>query len=410
MSAYENVAIELEDKEALQRARKAVRKLRGTVTVSDLVQETGMPTFEAERALKTLLAKYEGHLRVSEQGDLIYAFNPSMLVRDRQSALSKVAGVALKIGRKAVELSITVVLFGYMIVYLLLLVFIVIAGSRSNNSSSSSGGGLDIGRIVIWYYAFVWHPERLRVGRGRKAADHDEKPFYVRVNQYVLGPEKAKEDKLAERKLAADLIRHHKGVISIEDWMFASGLSRKEAESKLARYTAEFDGNVEISDDGQMLYVFEKFMRAHRDKERVSMRGLMCWMRSVPIPKLTGDNTKKANTIITAVNLFNLIFSLIIVNSPSLYMAYLMQMSEGGSFSGEQTMGILAQIGSSPTLVFLLGWVPLFLSLLFFILPIIRRLGIKVKQKAAIAENNRQQVVKIMCNAAGQSSQCLHFL
>ena len=68
-----------------ERVRQAVIKAGGRVTVADISSSTGLGVFEAERSLKALLATHEGVLKVSEFGELIFAFSPGCIARDHRS-------------------------------------------------------------------------------------------------------------------------------------------------------------------------------------------------------------------------------------------------------------------------------------------------------------------------------------
>src|SRR3954470_3740403 len=72
--------------------RKLFEALRGRargrtelvkLTRADAVALTGMPSDQAEPALKSLVKTYRSHLAVTDDGDLVYAFDPSLERRDK---------------------------------------------------------------------------------------------------------------------------------------------------------------------------------------------------------------------------------------------------------------------------------------------------------------------------------------
>ncbi|HIF07622.1 MAG TPA: hypothetical protein EYQ64_11940, partial [Gemmatimonadetes bacterium] len=62
---------------------KALRTLGGRGTVGDVVSTVGLPRDEVEGTLKNLLESHQGHLEVSESGELIYLFDRDLIRRDR---------------------------------------------------------------------------------------------------------------------------------------------------------------------------------------------------------------------------------------------------------------------------------------------------------------------------------------
>src|SRR5439155_14243866 len=52
------------------------------LTPADAVALTGMPSAQAEPALKSLVKTYRSHLAVTDDGDLVYEFDPALERRD----------------------------------------------------------------------------------------------------------------------------------------------------------------------------------------------------------------------------------------------------------------------------------------------------------------------------------------
>jgi len=50
------------------------KHLKRGVTISDVATRTGLPFFEVEIALKALLGQYDGHISVTQEGDLVFCF------------------------------------------------------------------------------------------------------------------------------------------------------------------------------------------------------------------------------------------------------------------------------------------------------------------------------------------------
>ena len=48
------------------------------LTVADATAPSGLPLRDAERGLHELVAEYRGHLRVTDEGELLYSFDPAL--------------------------------------------------------------------------------------------------------------------------------------------------------------------------------------------------------------------------------------------------------------------------------------------------------------------------------------------
>src|ERR1700744_3520126 len=64
-----------------QRARGRTELVK--LTRADAVALTGLPSEQAEPALKSLVGHYRSHMAVTEEGELVYAFDPSLERRDK---------------------------------------------------------------------------------------------------------------------------------------------------------------------------------------------------------------------------------------------------------------------------------------------------------------------------------------
>ena len=69
----------------IEQASKVVLNHHGKVTLGDIMSDTGLSQDDAKSALDHLIMTHEGSLRVSEKGDLLYAFSPKFSLRDNSS-------------------------------------------------------------------------------------------------------------------------------------------------------------------------------------------------------------------------------------------------------------------------------------------------------------------------------------
>ncbi len=141
-------------------------------------------------------------------------------------------------------------------------------------------------------------------------------------------------------------MRDHKGRLTASELVGLTGLSMLKAEEELTRLMVEYDGDVEVADDGTLLYTFDELLKTTGGRG-----GSWRWEWDEPetAPALTG-NTPGANTAIVGFTAFNLIASL----------------SVGPAFLARVHMA------GEPWAQFLVTWFPLLFSAMFFAVPAAR--------------------------------------
>lgn len=345
--------LKLSDPELQERVRKAVQSKGGEVTLGDVVAQTGLAQFEAERALKSLLALYEGHMRVSEKGDVVYVFDRHLIRRDHRSFWERNKAAIYKGFKAVIKAWIMVTLVVYFVVYLLLLLAIIFGNRNSNSSSSSSSGGLNPMFLIYLFW-----------GRGSYGDDdgyyrRDTKPrvpFNKRIFQFIFGPEEeVKRDPLELQRRATQLIKSKRGVVCLEDWIMVTGHEKAKAESEMAHYSAIFDGDVEVSQDGNLVYTFRQMLRSDKQSTKL-VSPEPSWKQLESKEPFTG-NTMGSNIGIFCLNLFNLVLA-------SFFAFAFFRMPPE----------VLAQqnIEMHPLLPVFLGYFPLVFSVVFFLIPLVR--------------------------------------
>jgi len=134
-----------EGQRAAELIRKAVLHPAKGFTVADASTAAGIPLRDAEVGLNVLTSEYRGHLRVSEDGDLVYVFpngftKPWETKETIDRVLSKVGGALLGIGRFVVRAWLLVVMVAYAALFIAILVGLMFAG-KSNDRDDRSGLG-----------------------------------------------------------------------------------------------------------------------------------------------------------------------------------------------------------------------------------------------------------------------------
>jgi len=346
----------------------------------------GLPRDDVEATLKGLLESHEGHLAVSESGELIYSFDQKLIERDRISAMRRASQATKKLLRGAFKAWIVVMLVVYFVVFVALVIAAIAAmmsrgGDRRGGRSLGRGRGGGVRLPNLWLMYYLWTP-RWRLGRpyyGRRweaTLDKDERPpFYKKVFAFVFGPDKPQPTRKQLDRSTLRLIRARKGVLTTAELVEHTALPLVEAESEMGRLLGSYGGEPAVSPGGELVYGFPELM--------VSAHGPVttrepnpAWLRLERPMELTG-NEKKHDMVIVGINGFNLLAA---VTAPWF---------------------IFPQLGLSGTAAIVgLIVVPVVFSFLFFSIPGLRMLGVKKANRARHARNVRRLALGLVYERA----------
>ena len=398
----------LDPKEAARVLVKSVPDPRAPLTVADAAAKSGLALRDAERGLTYLTHEYRGHLRVSEEGELVHVFphgfEKPWETRDAfEQALSAVAKGVAGVARFVVRAWLTIAIFGYVGLFLAVLLGITLA--RQGDRDGIPGGQLIAVLFRVLADALFWtfHPfSPLAVDaydhRQRFQAPQDKTPFYEKVNRFVFGPTpKADDPRENERRILAE-IRSKKGRIGLADVMRVTGLSRDVADQRMARLMLDYDGEVDVSEGGGITYRFQS-LRKTADLDPSHLRpSAPVWTTPKRLPELTG-NTTGANMMVGLLNGFNLFMSFVALE---------------GNFTLARLWNIFTMVrhpdlGIEPLgydgVPLVLGLVPLIFSFVLFVLPLGRALKRPIEERAVARENGRLGLLReILAHAASHTS------
>ena len=359
---------------------RALRKAKGRVTIGDVVADTGMGQDEVEATLRSLLETRRGNLEVGETGTLVYRFDPKLIQRDAEPFSTRFRRGAWQLFTQGFKAWIVLMLLVYFVIFVALIIAALVASqSKGGNRSSSRWGGRHGGFGGLrgfWFWYFFWSP-----GWGRRRPYYGHRweqrygskkgspkvPFIRKVFAFVFGPDKPKPTQHQKDRSVIRLIRARRGVLTATELVQHSGLPLREAEEELARLMVTHGGDVKVTNDGVIGYVFPELM--------VSAHGAVterepdpAWRRLEPPKSVTG-NDKKANAIVAGINGFNMLAA---ATAPWFI------------FPRLGLAGDLAWIG--------LVWVPLAYSTLFFAVPALRSFSVH-RQNRLLRERNLRRVI-----------------
>jgi hypothetical protein len=349
------------------------------VTVGDAVSETGLPRDRVESILRSLLERHRGHLEVGETGTLVYRFDPRLIQRDAEPFLKRATRATRTALREAFKVWIVLMLVVYFVVFVALLLAALVA-SQSRGGGRSRGRGFGLGRHrgggfpSFWFWYFFWRPgwgwRRPYYGHRwerRYGTSHGEPrvPFIKKVFAFVFGPDRPRPSQAQRDRSVLRLIRARRGVLTATELVQHTGCPLPEAEEEMARLMGTHGGDVRVTPEGVITYVFPELM--------VSAGGTVserepdpAWRRLEPAESITGNQTR-SNALIGGINGFNLAAA---VTAP------------GFIFPELGLGGPLAWIG--------LVWVPAVFSTLFFAIPLIRSLAVRRRNRRRRERNLRK--------------------
>jgi hypothetical protein len=295
--------------------RKALAGFRGDLTVADAAARSGLSLTDAESALRALLRDVNSHLAATDQGELVYSF-PHGLDASRTGSLWSKAWGFVKAGGKAVarvfaRTIVGVFLVGYAIVFALLIFVASVALSIAAEDSAPTEAASHLlgGVVYLLIEALYWSVHPFTPYSAERAFQGDRKKhtasFYQKVNNFFFGPATApeKEDPLDVTRRVLAVIRAKQGRIGVLDVMQVARVERAEADALLAKLMLDYEGDVDVSDDGAILYRFEKLRRTVGPDQQAPSPSIY----APPLPEvapLTG-NGAGANAGIIALVLFN---------------------------------------------------------------------------------------------------------
>ena len=373
----------LSTNEQIEKVRQAVMRRGGSVTVGDIISETGLDTETARKSLNELIKTHEGTLRVSSTGELLYAFAPGVVLRDQRTWWERNRETVLALVKKLFKIIIFLVLVIYFIIYLLILLALLFGNRNSNSRSDFNIGGM----IWLFWGRGGGYDDRTYEGKWNNTK---REPIYTRVYNFVFGPEEPKVDPLEERTRCAQLIRAKNGLITVEDWMVISGKERKKCESDLARYTAEFDGTAEILEDGTLVYVFEDVMKSMKPGQDKALPA-RAWSVLEKPRRLTA-NEGAGNALVIGLNTFNLVMAFACWRGIPWYQSVLAERQTYG-YRLDATDQLILSVGDSAS--FWLAVFPLIFSALIFAGPLVRLPG-NIKENR---ERRKRSLYKAMLGA-----------
>ncbi len=386
----------MEPREAAKVLEGSLKNPRAPVTIADAAAESGLALRDAERGLNWLTSTYRGHLRVTEEGQLLFLYPYGFTrpwetrdrVRDAFRALGRLLGGA---ARFVVRAWMMIIIFAYAGSFLAILIGFLFAGQGGSSSRQGSGTlAYVFFRVLADALFWTFHPFSPVAIRGSSTAEAgtDKVPFYEKVNRFVFGPTPPRDEPLLmERRILAE-IRAQRGRIGLGDVMRVTGLPREEADPMMARLMLDYDGDVDVSEGGGITYRFEALRKTVLETREP--RPAPAWSERKRVPPVTGNSTG-SNVAIGLLNGFNLAMgSVALGTNLTLHrIANLYEMVRSRPhYAGHYHAPVVHSIPYDGIPI-AFGLLPIVFSLALFLMPVGRVLLQRFRARAVARENGR---------------------
>lgn len=385
---------------------RAVEQLGYRVTVGDVATQAGLNVNLAQGGLLALASDAGGHLQVSETGEIAYLFpkNFRAVLRNKFLRLrlkewwEKIWGVLFYL----IRISFGIILLLSIVLIFVTIALILVAASASRDSNDSGGGSNDsggggmvfmphfwFGPDLFWFFD-PYYDDRSQRRRVVSRSDKRQMNFLESVFSFLFGDGNPNAD-LEERRWQeiATVIRNNRGAVTAEQIApyldeVGEGYS-KEYEDYMLPVLTRFNGQPEVSPDGEIVYHFPELQTTAVVEKQLPGH-------SQPVPAYLRERpwrfseASSGQVMISAgLGAVNIVGALVL----------------GSLLKG----GVAAQLGGLVALVQSMYWILLGYGIAFLTIPLIRYFWIQLRNRKVEARNQKRQDRAILLNQANPALQ-----
>ena len=368
---------------------QSVEQLGYRVTVGDVAAKSGLDINLAQRGLLALASDVSGHLQVAESGDIIYLFpdNFRTILRNKywKLQLKETWEKIWKVLFYIIRISFGIVLVASIILMLIAITVIIIGlnSSRDGNSNNSGsrggsyrGGGFfffpNFGDLFwIFYPNYGYNRYDHSSSRRSQSRDANEMNFLEAVFSFLFGDGNPNYN-LEERRWKAigTVIKNNKGSIIAEQVApYLDNIDRynKENEDYILPVLTRFNGNPEVSPNGELIYHFPELQVTFQES---TQKSISTYLRE----RLYKFSEAGSNKIMLAIGLgaLNFILALIL-----------------GSFLKDPS--IVAQFGGFIAFINSIYWLLLGYAMAFLGVPLIRYFVVQMRNGKIESRNSERK-------------------
>ncbi len=368
---------------------KSVEQLGYRVTVGDVAAQAGLNINLAQQGLLALASDVSGHLQVAESGEIIYLFpeNFRTILRNKywKLQLKETWDKIWKVLFYLIRISFGIILVASIILMIIAITVIIIGISSSrdgdNDSSSSRGGSYRGGGIfffpnfsdlfLIFYPDYGYQRYGYSSSRSSRSRDSNEMNFLEAIFSFLFGDGDPNYN-LEERRWKAigTVIKNNKGSIIAEQvapYLDNIDQYNQENEDYVLPVLTRFNGNPEVSPQGELIYHFPELQVTVQES---TQKSLSSYLRE----KLYKFSEASSNKIMLSIGLGALNFILALVL---------------GSFLKDPS--IVEQFGGFIAFINSIYWLLLGYAIAFLGIPLIRYFAIQWKNNKIEERNSKRR-------------------
>ncbi len=253
--------------ETKQKVIKCIEELGNVVTVPAVVQHTGLSLSHANQLVNQIGGDVGANLTVSADGQITYKFEPGFsgyyALKGVTSALYAMAWASFEAAFFLVRMSFGFMLiFSFLVIVMLLIAAVValLAAMQADDAPDFSGGSsLDIGNLDLSSIgdAFSWSYTPTHQARLKKKENKGH--FFLECFSFLFGDGDPNYNFTEEKwRTIAQVLAHKSGVVSALELAPYTGFS-EDNEKELFAVLSRFDGRPEVTESGNIVYIFEQF-------------------------------------------------------------------------------------------------------------------------------------------------------
>ncbi|MEM9150060.1 MAG: hypothetical protein AAGB19_06355 [Cyanobacteria bacterium P01_F01_bin.3] len=270
---------------------QAVEALKYRVTVGDVAARAGIKVEEAQQGLLALASETQGHMQVSDSGEIAYEFSRNFrsILRNKYWQL-RFEAMLLKIWQ--VVFYIVRISFGIMLMLSMLIIaiaifalFIAMSSQSGGDRDDRRGGGINFGFSpfhIFYLFDFNYGRGRRRYPnqyssrryQGRSSVREGEKlQFLEAIFSFLFGDGDPNAN-LEERRwqTIGRVITNNGGAITAEQVApYLDDLGEgwdKEYEDYMLPVLTRFNGQPEVSPTGEMVYYFPELQVSAMERRK----------------------------------------------------------------------------------------------------------------------------------------------
>jgi hypothetical protein len=395
----------ISDAKAYQKIVRALKNRRNSATVADISAGTGLPLQTVQELAPRVADEYSGRLEVTESGEILYSFPRGFASRYRgffpffKRTAGRYARFLAAAGTVLFKAWIMVMLLGYFLLFMaiaLASLFISLsANSRGSDNRSRRGGGAymvsGIFNMIIrlWFYSELTRSYNPDYRRAPDRSRPKGRPLHKAIFSFVFGdggPDAGWAEK--EKKAFIAYVQDHRGVVSLPELMVLTALPPEQAESRITALCAEFGGSPEATEEGAVVYRFDKLL-LRSEQTAKSTGGIPLLFKKL---RSFSANPGNMNFWFALLNGVNFLFGgYFLYNSFSIGMLSL-PVTPGNGYIYRVAYHFISSVSANPLGVIStgLGLVPFVFSLLFWLIPALRKGALKRSNERIKQENFRK--------------------